>query len=151
MVLCVFKAHLIDKTHEWVTYYTGYFTFCACLVSQEDVKTTLYWLFFLALLEVTAFAFRSRLRHKTPLSPQWHLRGLMSDLCAKTSVSQLLLCHSFNLIHKGTQVTLWGVTHPFESLLSHTPCASHHYSSFTVAHYRNSLFCLSLGVVRRNR
>lgn len=44
--LCAFKAGLIDKTHDWVTDYTGCFTFCACLVSQEDVETTSYWFYF---------------------------------------------------------------------------------------------------------
>lgn len=37
--------------------------------------------------------------------------GLMSALCANASVSHLLPHYSSNLIHKGAQVTLWGVTH----------------------------------------
>lgn len=44
--LSALKAHLIDKTHDWVTDYTGCFTFGACLVSQEDVETNLLLVLF---------------------------------------------------------------------------------------------------------
>lgn len=37
--------------------------------------------------------------------------ALMSALCTNASVSHLLPYYSSNLIHKGAQVTLWGVTH----------------------------------------
>lgn len=44
--LSALKARLIDKTHDWVTDYTGCFTFGVCLVSQEDVETNLLLVLF---------------------------------------------------------------------------------------------------------
>lgn len=66
----------------------------------------------LALLEVTPPSLSDwacLTRHLSPLSDT--VCGLMSALCANASVSHLLPHYSSNLIHKGAQVTLWGVTH----------------------------------------
>lgn len=62
-------------------------------------------------------------RHLSPLTDT--PCGLMSARCANASVSQLLPHYSFNLIHKGAQVTLWGVTHGVcVSVTSYLMCLS---------------------------
>lgn len=66
----------------------------------------------LALLEVTLPCLSVWVCLTGNLSPLTDtVCGLMSALCANASVSHLLPHYSSNLIHKGAQVTLWGVTH----------------------------------------